>query len=125
MAQTVKESTLIERFNVGGRTLTISELVLGTEYKTEGIVVSPTEHLFLTDGLADFVFLTSAGLAAKNVKSLFGEFVVTNPGGIKAEAASVKLQLYEQAVAKEPPVEIADKSGLYKEAKVIVIAVGR
>jgi hypothetical protein len=120
VAQTVKSYGESIKASIGGRYLTITEITLGTEYKTEGIEVNP-EKLGLTDGLIDAAWCCNVAGLAKAAKALIPSIVVS--GG--PPASKMKLQLYEAGKEKEFLPEEAEKGEVGKEMKVVICAIGR
>lgn len=133
MAQTVKAYAEPLKLNLGGRQLVITEITLGTEYKTEGIAVN-AESLGLTDGLVDCAWCCNVAGPAKEATAITPSLVVTSPGGAPEKGApTIKLQLYnvEPTTKKETEKELiilkeeAEKGEKGKEFKVVICAIGR
>jgi hypothetical protein len=124
MAQVVKAYTPVLKLSLGGRFFTTTEVELGTEYLTEGVVIEP-EKLQLPDGLVDYAWATLVPTAAKNIKVFVPNLVIVNPGAVKQEQTTMKLQVYVSGKEKEFLIEEASKGEAFKEAKFIIAAVGR
>jgi hypothetical protein len=133
MAQTVKAYAEPLKINLGGRTLAICEVTLGTEYKTEGIVLN-AESLGLTDGLPDCAWCCNVVGPAKEATAMVGSITVQRAGGVEgANAPALKLQLYnlEPTTKKETEKELiilkeeAEKGAKGSEFKVVVCTIGR
>lgn len=120
MAETIKSYKPKEKTNVGGNSLVTCEVELGTEYKTGGFVLSPTECGLTTGAVV-------SGYVNPIAKSEAGGFFSLIIEGTSTEAQTVKLAAYVlgTAVAAKPFKEPASKNEELKEQKVLVTLVGR
>lgn len=116
MAQTIKTYNVISKNSIGGRNLCVVEVTLGTEYLTEGFVVSP-ESCGLTVGLVDCAWTCSQAIPAKGAKSF--------PVSITTTETTIKLQTYEVGKEKEFNKEETSKGELASEYKVVFCVIGR
>lgn len=123
MAETIKSATRVHRTVIGGRYLVIATVVLGTEYKTEGLELTTAQlqEVGLPDGLVLTGFVVASDVAAKGIESQPAQLVVTEP---EKAGQKVRIQLYE-SITKAANKELASKSEAAKEAILTVALIGR
>lgn len=120
MAEVIKAYTPIEKISLGGRFMVTCEVECGTEYKTGGFVISPTE-CGLPDGIVNGGW---ANVISKSEVTAPASVVIE---GKPTEVQTVKLQLgvLGTATAGKPFKEPAGKNGELKEQKVLVTLIGQ
>jgi hypothetical protein len=122
-AENIKSVKKISRFTLGGRYGVIAEVTLGKKYKTEGQEISAAQlvELGLPDGIVDCAIDITAGMAAKNAALPLVQASITNPG---EATCVVKIQAYESITTKNSK-ELANESEEAKEAKIVLLFIGR
>ncbi len=117
MAQTVKAYSVLSKQSIGGVMQTVTEVELGTEYKKEGVVISP-ESCGLTDGIVTNAWASGPAFNAKGTKSV--------PALITFTSSTISCQLYQGTKEKEfAAEEVEDKKETYKEYKLLLVVTGK
>lgn len=125
MAQTTKAVTVKTplRLSLGARFLNVVEVELGTEYKAKGVTI-PVSELGLPDEIVEAAFITQQPvLAAEGAEAFVASLLVSKPG---ESGSTLKVQIFGSGAAKKEALfELADKEGTAKEAKLVIVVIGR